>query len=467
MPASGTLRPGPADRAASLSPAPVHDVAVHDVAIVGAGAAGLAAAAILRRAGRHCILIEAGGRIGGRAHTARPDCLGGARFDTGATWLHQTDRNPLVKLARARGVPLVAAHQGPRRLFVDGRPASPDEVQAYEAAYGAWERTVRQRADGPDTTLAEAAGPAGPWTANIENWEGAIIAAADADVLGLHDWQRNLLDEGDLSPPDGIGTLLADLLGPMAGAVQLDTAVQGIDWGGDLCRLRIAGGPAILAHAVIVTVSTGVLRAGRIAFEPALPAATRAAIDGLPMGLLSKLALPATGADRLDLESGTLLERRIDERCGGGMLLSAWPSGLPYVTGFFGGRHARALADRPAHALAEAHATLRRLLGARAGSAVDAGRGFVTDWATNPLFGGAYAYCPPGQSHSRAGLAEPVSDGRLLFAGEACRSDGLAGTVGGALADGERAARLLLQRRFGIESAPGLTDGFPYAPHSV
>ena len=463
MPASGTLRSGPADPAASLSSIPVHDVA-----IVGAGAAGLAAAAILRAAGRHCILIEAGGRIGGRAHTARPDCLGGARFDTGATWLHQTDRNPLVQLARARGVPLVAAHQGPRRLFVDDRPASGGEVQAYEAAYGDWERTVRQRADGPDITLAEAAGPAGPWTANIENWEGAIIAAADADTLGLHDWQRNLLDEGDLSPPDGIGTLLAGVLGPMAGAVQLDTVVEAIDWSEPgRCRLRIAGGAAILARAVIMTVSTGVLRAGRIAFEPALPAATRAAIDGLPMGLLSKLALPATGADRLDLESGTLLERHIGERGGDGMLLSAWPSGLPYVTGFYGGRRARALADRPAQALAEAHATLCRLLGARAGRAVDAERGFVTDWATDPLFGGAYAYCPPGRSHSRAGLAEPVGDGRLLFAGEACRSDGLAGTVGGALADGERAARLLLQRRFGIESAPALLDGFPYAPNPV
>ena len=440
-----------------------------DVAIVGAGAAGLAAAAVLRAAGRRCILIEAGGRIGGRAHTVRPDRLGGARFDTGATWLHQTDRNPLVRLARARGIELVAAHQGARRLFVDDRPAEPGEVRDYEAAYAAWERTVQQRADGPDMALAAAAGAADPWTATIENWEGAIIAAADADTLSLHDWNRNLLDEGDLSPPDGVGALLAGLLGPMAGAVRFDTVVEAIDWSGsEGCRLRLGGGAGwIGARAAIVTVSTGVLRAGRIAFEPALPAATRAAIDGLPMGLLSKLALPATGADRLGLDAGTLLERRLEAPGRGGMLLSAWPSGLPYVAGFFGGRYARALAGRPESALAEAQAALCRLLGPRAADAVDAGSGLVTGWAEDPLFGGAYAYCPPGQAGSRARLAEPIGDGRLLFAGEACRSDGLAGTVGGALADGERAAGLLLRRRFGLESAPGLLDGFPYAPDPV
>lgn len=341
-------------------------------------------------------------------------------------------------------------------------------MRDYDAAYADWERAVHRRAEGPDIALAEAAGPTGgPWTASIENWEGAIIAAADADVLGLHDWQRNLLGEGDLSPPDGVGALLARLLGPMAGPVQFATVVEAIDWSGpDGCTLRTARG-VITARAAIVTVSTGVLRAGRIRFTPALPPATLAAIEGLPMGLLSKLALPATGTDRLGLDEETLLERRLHRRGTGGMLLSAWPSGLPYVAGFFGGRQAWALAGRPADALAEARAILCRLLGPAAGGAMDMKSGFVTRWAEDPLFGGAYAYCPPGKADARARLAEPVGDGQLLFAGEACRSDGLAGTVGGALADGERAAGLVLRCRFGVESAPGLLDGFPYAPEPV
>ncbi len=442
-----------------------------DVAIVGAGAAGLAASTVLRGAGRRCVLLEAGGRIGGRAHTVHPACLDGARFDTGATWLHQTDRNPLVRLARARGIPLTPAHQGPHRLFVDDRAARPDEVAAYEAAATEWQRRVRLHGDDTDMPLAQAAGAAagaaGPWTANIENWEGAIIAACDADALGLRDWRRNQLDEGDLSPPDGVGALLAGLLGPIAGPAQLDTPVEAIEWGGDEgCRLHGPRG-SVRADAVIVTVATGVLRAGRIAFRPALPPATLAAIDGLPMGLLSKLALPAAGGDRLGLDDGTLLEHRLASRGAPGMLLSAWPAGLPYVAGFYGGRHARGLEGRPDEALAEARRLLRRLLGARAADALDPQRGFATAWADDPLFGGAYAYCPPGRAESRAALAEPLGDGCLLFAGEACRDDGLAGTVGGALADGERAARLLLRRRFGVESAPALADGFPRDPDPV
>ena len=455
---SGTSRPGRAGRAAAPE---------WDVAVVGAGAAGLAATAVLRANGVRCVLLEAGSRIGGRAHTIHPDCLGGVRFDTGATWLHQADRNPLVALARARGIVLAPAHQGPHRLFVDHRPARAGEERAYQAARSAWQHTVRQRLDGPDLSLAEAAGDAGPWTGSIETWEGAIIAAADASTLSLRDWHRNQLDDDDLSPPDGVGTLLAQVVGPMAGAVRLDTPIAAIDWTDpDCCRLYGPRG-SYSAGAVIVTVSTGVLARRRIAFEPALPAATLAAIEGLPMGLLSKLALPATGAGRLGLRPGTLLENRLDRRGAAGMMLSAWPGGLGYVTGFYGGRHARMLEGRPAEALGAAQSLLCRLLGEQAAHAVDAGSGFATGWAADPLFGGAYAYCPPGHADARAGLAEPVGGGRVLFAGEASCTDGLAGTVGGALTDGERAASWLLRRRFGRESAPGLCDGYPYAPRAV
>ncbi|MDZ4054697.1 MAG: FAD-dependent oxidoreductase, partial [Phenylobacterium sp.] len=40
-----------------------------DVVVIGAGAAGHAAARSLRRAGRRVVVLEARGRIGGRAYT--------------------------------------------------------------------------------------------------------------------------------------------------------------------------------------------------------------------------------------------------------------------------------------------------------------------------------------------------------------------------------------------------------------
>jgi monoamine oxidase len=71
----------------------------------------------------------------------------------------------------------------------------------------------------------------------------------------------------------------------------------------------------------------------------------------------------------------------------------------------------------------------------------------VTGWGTNPLTLGAYAYARPGYADARRWLAEPVFDGRLSFAGEACHV-GLAGTVGGAYLSGVAAAERLLAGAF-------------------
>jgi monoamine oxidase len=68
----------------------------------------------------------------------------------------------------------------------------------------------------------------------------------------------------------------------------------------------------------------------------------------------------------------------------------------------------------------------------------------VTGWAADPFYRGAYAYARPGCAGARAVLGTPLADGRLIFAGEATRTDGLAGTVGGAFLAGEEAALAML-----------------------
>lgn len=430
-----------------------------DVVVVGAGAAGLAAAGVLRAAGCGVALLEAGGRSGGRAHTIHLPGAAGARFEAGAIWLHETDRNPLARLAERHGIACSPGHPGGRRLFVGGRTAHDAERDEYEREYAAWERACLRAADGPDRPLAEAAPVEGVWRGNIETWEASIIAAADADRLGLHDWRRNRLDDSDLTPPEGLGSLLLQLVGPLAGQVRLGTAVSHLDWSGTDHVMVSGAFGALAARAAIVTVSTGVLAAGGIAFAPALPGGTAQAIGELPMGLLSRLAIPAAGAGRLGLEPGTLLEPRIERPAGAGqtrMFFQAWPDGAPYVVAFYGGSLAWSLCGRPEVAVGRAMDELRHLLGPAVDEALRPAQAFVTGWGEDPLFCGAYSYCPAGGSAARGRLAEPIAGGRLVFAGEACRTDGLAGTVGGALADGERAARIVLAARFGVERAPDL-----------
>ena len=414
------------------------------MAVIGAGVAGLAAAALLRAHGRSTALLEAGPRIGGRAWTDHPASLGGARFDHGAQWLHAAHRNPLVGLARDRGIAVQPDIPWDARSLVMDPPGWRAPAGAYEAAEVRWHATVQARLGGPDCSLAEAAEAVAddPWTPTIEAWEGAIIAAGDADELSLHDWHANALDGENYVAPGGIGDLVAQCLNPGAVGVQLAAEVSTIAALQGGVRVTTSQG-ALTAGAAIVTVSTGVLRAEKVGFSPALPPEILAALDGLPMGLLSKIVLRAAGPDRLGLASATGVFRRLPARGGAFLSTIFWADGSDLAVGFVGGRAAWALAGLPADAEEFMRAELVATLGYEAGAAFAPGV-LATRWAEDPAFLGAYAFARPGCAGARAVLARPLWDGRLAFAGEACAPDGLAGTVAGAYLSGRQAAQRLL-----------------------
>lgn len=420
------------------------------VVVIGAGVAGLAAAAALRQRGLRVVLVEAGGRIGGRAFTAHPAALGGAAFDFGASWLHEADRNPLVPLAQAAGRELSAAFENREQCtFIGSRPANESEVAEYDRTYRVLVDVAeaRARSDAPDLSLAEALVHAGggtnPWTATVAAWEGAIIAGADANVLSARDWAANLLKGRNLSVPGGLGALIADLLGPAAGPVRLNTRVDRLRWHERDGVVAETPAGAISARAAIATASTGVMAAGGLRFTPALPPETEAAIHALPMGLLSKIALRASGADRLGLSSGCGVDRQRASTDEPFMLFEAWPSGADYIRAAVGGRAAWALAAAgPEAAEAFARDRLREMFGTRVNRALAPGA-VVTRWGTDELFLGAYCYARPGDAGARRVLAQPLADARLVFAGEAVAQDGLAGTVGGAYQSGVNAAEMV------------------------
>lgn len=404
------------------------------IVVVGAGVAGLAAAGFLRARGVAVTLIEAGPRIGGRAWTTE---LAGAPFDQGASWLHDGDRNPLAALAGpADGL---VESGGPERVSVGGRLATAAELVAYGAAWDGLDAVVAPALAGPDMTLAAAMGPmmGDAWAPLVALWEGAIIAAADADRLGLWDWHRNRLEGRNLVPRAGVGAYLAARL---ATEVWLETPATRVDWGGRGVAVETARG-VIRAEAAIVTVSTGVLAAGGIRFEPALPVEVAAAAHALPMGLLSKVGfieLEFSGEGRLGLADGTGVVDRA-----GRMTFVAWPEGRPHVAGFMGGRLAWEVAGDAEAAEALAREELGRALGR------DAIRGLVcgavTGWGTDVLSRGAYAYAGPGDAGARDVLEAAFVGERVVFAGEATRTDGLAGTVAGAYLSGRAAAARVLE----------------------
>ena len=409
------------------------------VIVIGAGVAGLAAAAALRRRGIAVTVIEASDRIGGRAHTTTPPLLEAA-FDHGASWLHAAERNPLAALAqRWEERTIDRASVRVERTRLPGRFATAAEQAAYQEAEAAFQQQTTRALAGPDTSLAEAVAPiaARPWLPAVVNWEAPVIAAADASALSLRDWHANLLEGSNWEVAGGLGAFVVRRLGPPAGPVRLNTAATAIRWDGPGVIVETAAG-SLRAAACIVTVSTGILASGGLRFIPPLPSAKQDAIDGLPMGVLNKIALRAAGLDRLDVPDSCGIDQFVPAIDAPAMTVVAWPHGQDHVICFTGGSHA-AEAELAGGLEGFARDQLRALFGGRADQAFRPGA-VTTGWAGDPWARGSYAYARPGRARARGVLAAPLAGGRLIFAGEATRTDGLAGTVGGAFLSGEQAA---------------------------
>jgi monoamine oxidase len=415
-----------------------------DVVVIGAGLAGLGAATALRAAGRSALVLEASGRIGGRAWTTHPAELGGVWFDMGAVWLHNAETNPLVPIARAAGETLLRSDElRVERTFVGPREATAEEYADYA---GAWQRFEDRAAEilrtRDDVAMAEVARsmPGDPWAVTVETWEGPIICVASADEFSLRDWLRNVLSGSNLVPDGGIGAFVARRLGEGLD-IRLRMPVTRVSWGGAGVSVETANG-VVTAGSAIVTVSTGVLAAGAIVFDPPLPVETQAAIHALPMGLAMKVALRATGSDRLGLPLHCSVDRQVKRSGDPTMGFQCWPYKRDYVQGWVGGPVAWELARAgDAAAVDFALGQLRTLFGGRVDRVFAGGQRLVTRWDADPFVRGAYSFVRPGDADARAALAQPLADGHLLFAGEACHN-GMTGTVAGAWISGQDAARI-------------------------
>ena len=279
----------------------------------------------------------------------------------------------------------------------------------------------------------------GAWDATVSHWFSSIISGVEAEHFSLRDYVATGLDGANLQVAEGFGTLVARLGEGLP--VLLRAPVARLRWDG---AGVLAEGPwgALRAGAAIVTASTGVLAADGIRFDPALPDDVQAAIAGLPQGLLSKVALRASGEGRLGLGAFARLGRQVQEPGDAPMSWMLWPWGRDHAVGFIGGAAAWALArEGPAAAEAFARAELARYFGTAEVARTFASGAAVTGWAKDPLFLGAYSHARVGQYGARAVLRDAtLAEGRLRFAGEACHTR-TAGTVGGAWESGERAAR--------------------------
>lgn len=400
-----------------------------DVAVIGAGAAGLSAARRLARAGVAVVVLEARGRIGGRAHTLAVE---GMALDLGCGWLHSADENVLCGLGREAGF-TIDETPPPWRQQAFNLGLTPAEQAEFGEAYAAFDERVAEAAKaGDDHAASTLFIPGDRWNARMDAISGALNGAKFAEVSTL-DYDAYEDTGVNYRVTEGYGALIAFLGAEVP--VVLNCPVERIDRSG--ARLTIeTGRGTVEAQSVILTLPTSVLTSEAVRFDPPLPDLIEAAA-GAPLGLASKLHMAVEGAEEFPKESQ--LWGRTDTAQTGGYHLR--PFGRPIIEGYFGGDLAWGLeAEGEAAFFDFACSELADLLGSSFPKRLR--RLSTSMWGAEPFSMGAYSHVLPGlgdrDTGARARLARPIED-RIFIAGEAT-SPNFYGTCHGAWMEGERAA---------------------------
>lgn len=438
-----------------------------DTIVIGAGMSGATAARLLSDAGQRVAVLEARDRIGGRMHTDRD---AGFSVDLGASWIHGIEGSRLWELVQALGAPsiefTVGSFQAGGRPIADfdgaARRMSATESAQWVADVDAADHAVQEeisRARPGDTYLdvteraldalerhRDAIDPERVdeirefFRHRVEEQCGAWIGDLDA-----HGLDEDAIDGDEVVFPRGYDELPRRVTAGLD--VRLEHVVRRIVRRTEGLRVETDRGVFTAAQAV-VTVPLGVLKAGTIAFEPALPAEVADPLARLGMGVFNKIFLQFS--ERF-WDEGVYAIRALGEP---GEHWHSWydvsaisgrPTLLTFAAGPFGQRMQTLTDDAIS---ADAVAALRRLYGESVPQPVAQ---WITRWGQDPFSLGSYSHLATGSSHGdHDALAGPV-DGVLHFAGEATWGAEPA-TVGGAYASGVRAAERILGRRVDLEA---------------
>ena len=426
-----------------------------DVAIIGAGMAGLSAARELMRSHKKVVVLEARDYVGGRAHSINN--LMRFPVNIGAEWLQfitanisggPGTNNPLFDTAFGNGGGVKRYGMIPDLALRDfynsngSGPVSPLIVAAAGLATAGFEDAVNEAGnplnnpiDVP-TTVPFADFHSGAW-ANLA--AGALTAAHGPTLaaLGCRDFY-NLSQLGD--PPvipstenwlirTGLGNLVA---GYGRGVpIKLKTPVKSVTWNGNGVQLTTEKSGTVQAKTVIVTVPTGVLASGGLAFNPGLDSDYTDAFEGLPMSQIEKVFMrfkkDVFGPDLVEHTMVIPIDPNSDStRYVTAMRAKVWGQNVAEV--LLGGNQdpttnpttAEIAAMGPQALIDFALSIVTKTFPSATSSMFV--KGVTSTWITSPYSLGAYSYAPSGNVPMRAFLADNPIGGKIFFAGEATRT---------------------------------------------
>ncbi|RLN58879.1 hypothetical protein BBJ29_000183 [Phytophthora kernoviae] len=297
------------------------------VVVVGAGMAGLAAADALLALGQFSVedlcVLEAQSRIGGRIHTRTFSDELSVKVEVGAAWIHGTEGNPFVGLARKFGIelkqisarnPWLHPSSCPNfLLYVGDRQLTDEEVEQTWKWQGLLLRKLQKLALSgsvqdkaldavveqllkDDTELREVVTS----TANardrlllclhlIETWMGSTSDEMQVDIFGEIDLMGD--DPGaHCIVPTGMTSFVDHLSAPIKNVIRTGTCVTTINYESkDAVVIECTDGHSVTADHVVVTCSLGFLKSGKLHFQPDLPVVKADALTRSQMGQCMKV----------------------------------------------------------------------------------------------------------------------------------------------------------------------------------
>ena len=414
-----------------------------DVIVIGAGSAGLSSTAELIKKGKSVICIEAMKRIGGRCYT--DNSIFGVPYDVGAHWLHGYSHNQIAEYGKThKDIFNIYKDQDESYRVYDGRkklvwPQDKPLWDLYDEIKNITHNNDNVTKDVPLIDLIPEDLKKHEWFGTVQK----IIRTRDFHNQSLYDDNINWKDpgEGDGFCTQGYGTLLAHYRKDVP--VKLNTVAKKVKWDGKGVKVETNNG-TITAKACIVTVSTGVLNAGKIKFTPDLPKKKYGAFDGISMSAYHRVTLQLKESFYKDygISNDTYWYKKVKNekphpKSSNGTLRVCY-SNISFFS--LKGQFAIDMAKEGDQASVD---FILNYLRSAYGSNFDKYfiKAHVSDWIDNPYTIGAYSGAKPGKAKLRPILKQSVGN-KIFFAGEA--TAGAYGTVHGADRSGKRVVKELL-----------------------
>ena len=382
-----------------------------EIVIVGAGAAGVGAGMELTKRGVPFVILEASGRVGGRAYTDKASLP--YSWDQGCHWLHCADVNPLVAEADRVGAQyLKGGREDWNAVWANGHWADKagraETLSIMEAGFDA---VYESGGNGRDVPIADVLPDAGDWAPIVRHWI-QLMSSGDPEQVSTRSYADYQDTEQNWPVKSGYGDLIERLAAGLP--VRLDSPVSGIEQHANDVRVTTAAG-TIEAKAAIVTASTAVLNSGAIEIGAGPARDLLTLMENVPCGFYEKVAiafdkdvfggieqpsvniLPVDGSEPINFQFANF--------------------GNPMVIGHVAGSVARQLLTEGDAEMVEF--AMQRLVAAF-GSDIKARmvNAATTDWGSNPFVRGGYSFAKPGCAHLRHEMIN-ADTGNLAFAGEA------------------------------------------------